>query len=208
MKLFIEGGGESNQLKTECRKGFTQFITAAGLTNRPRVVACGSREDAYDSFCTELKSGNPAMLLVDSEAGVNANHQQDKDSSKWAPWAHLKARQGDEWEKPANATDVQCHLMVECMENWFLADRVTLADFFGQGFHATYLPAADRAIESVHKTDVYTALKKATAKSKKGEYGKGSHSFKLLAEIDANLVVAASPWTNRFIAELKKAMGC
>tara|TARA_R110000868_G_scaffold140852_1_gene356847 strand:+ start:6246 stop:6872 length:627 start_codon:yes stop_codon:yes gene_type:complete len=208
VKLFIEGGGESNQLKTECRKGFTQFITAAGLTKRPRVVACGSREDAYDSFCTELKIGNPAMLLVDSEAEVKANHQQGNDSSKWAPWAHLKARQGDEWEKPANATDVQCHLMVECMENWFLADRVTLQRFFGQGFNAGSLPAAGRAIESVHKTDVFTALKKATIKSKKGEYGKGSHSFKLLAEIDANLVVAASPWTNRFITELKKAMGC
>ncbi|PCJ12260.1 MAG: hypothetical protein COB04_18045 [Gammaproteobacteria bacterium] len=205
MKLFIEGGGDSNQLKTECRKGFTQFITAAGVSKRPRLVACGSRNDAYDSFCTEIKSGKPAMLLVDSEAEVATNHQQG-DSDTWTPWAHLKQRQGDEWDKPDGVTDTQCHFMVECMENWFLADRKTLEKFFGQNFHAGSLPAANRAIEFIPKTEVYSALKKATSKSKKGEYGKGNHSFKLLAEINANLVVDASPWAKRFITELKKAM--
>ncbi|UDV02633.1 DUF4276 family protein [Marinomonas profundi] len=208
MKLFVEGGGNSNQLNTECRKGFTQFVTAAGVSKRPRIVACGSRNDAYDSFCTEIKSGNPAMLLVDSEAAIIAAHQKDKDSSKWTPWEHLKQRQGDEWDKPAGATDVQCHFMVECMENWFLADRVTLEKFFGQGFHLASLPAVDRAIESVPKTEAYSMLKKSTLKSKKSEYGKGNHSFKLLAEINPNLVIAASPWADRFITELKKAMKC
>lgn len=207
MKLFVEGGGDSGDLKKACRKGFTQFITEAGLTNRPRVVACGSRGDAYDSFCTEINSGNPAMLLVDSEAAVIASHQQGKPDT-WTPWVHLKQRQGDEWDKPDGATDVQCHFMVECMENWFLADRETVKRFFGQGFHMNFLPAASRSIESVPKTEVYRALKKATSKSKKGEYGKGNHSFKLLAEINPRLVAAASPWTNRFITELKKAMGC
>lgn len=208
MKLFVEGGGDSNLLKTECRKGFTQFITAAGVSKRPRIIACGTRNDAYDSFCTEIKNGNPAMLLVDSEAAIIAAYQQGNDATKWTPWEHLKQRQGDKWDKPADATDVQCHFMVECMENWFLADRVTLETFFGQGFHVASLPAVGRAIESVPKAEVYNALKKSTAKSKKGEYGKGNHSFKLLTEINPNLVIAASPWANRFITELKKAMEC
>ena len=34
------------------------------------------------------------------------------------------------------ATDEQAHLMVQCMEAWFLADRETLAAVFGRGLKA------------------------------------------------------------------------
>lgn len=206
MKLFVEGGGESNALRTACREGFTKFITEAGIRKRPRVVACGSRNDAFDSFCTALKNGESAMLLVDSETAIAAACQQGR-PEHWTPWVHLHQRQGDEWSKPGNASDTQCHLMVECMESWFLTDRATLKRFFAQGFKEAALPALDRPIEAVRKAEVYTALKRATGTSQKGEYGKGDHSFKLLAEIDPAQVTRASPWAKRFIDELKKAMG-
>lgn len=208
MKLFVEGGGDSNQLRTACREGFSKLITQAGVTKRPRIVACGSRRDAYESFLTEIASGQPAMLLVDSEDVVLAAAQPKSEPENWRPWLHLKNRKGDEWELPAAATDFQCHLMVECMENWFLADRITLKTFFGHGFQENALPPPDKPIEENRKTAVYDCLKKASRNSKKGEYSKGEHSFKLLAQINPQLLVSASPWANRFITALKKAMGC
>lgn len=53
-KLFVEGGGNHNDaLKTECRRAFTALLEKAGFKGRlPRVVACGSRRNAYEQFCT------------------------------------------------------------------------------------------------------------------------------------------------------------
>jgi hypothetical protein len=204
VKLYVEGGGDTAALKTACREGFTTFISRAGVQNRPRIVACGSRRNAYESFCTALANGEAALLLVDSEAAVGAHHQQGA-ADTWQPWAHLKSR--DDWEKPAGVTDVQCHLMVQVMESWFLADRATLSVFFGQGFRHNALPAAGRAIEEIAKVDVYDALKNATRDCKtKIEYSKGEHSFKLLTKLDPVKVTQASPWANRFVAEIRKAM--
>jgi len=207
VKLYVEGGGDAAALKTACREGFTKFITDAGLKNRPRVVACGSRRDAFDSFCTAIANNEEAMLLVDSEAAVSADHQNAVAPAQWRPWSYLKQRQGDGWDKPAGSEDIDCHLMVQIMESWFLADCETLSSFFGNGFKKNQLPSADRAIESVAKADVYTALQKATADCKtKAPYGKGEHSFKILAKIDPAKVAAASPWAKRFVDALKQRM--
>lgn len=206
VKLYVEGGGDAAALKTSCRQGFTEFITKAGVKNRPRVVACGSRQDAYDSFCIAIANGEKAMLLVDSEAAVSDGSQNGAPENR-SPWAHLKQRSGDDWDKPNKAQDRDCHLMVQVMESWFLADRDSLKSFFNQGFQENQLPAATRPIESVSKSDVYSGLRNATADCKtKATYGKGEHSFKLLALIDPNKVANASPWANRFINELKKKM--
>lgn len=195
VKLFVEGGGDTNALRTACQKGFKTFLEEAGLKGRmPRIVACGSRRNAYDDFCTALANGEEAFLLVDSESVV-VNHTN--------PWMHLAQRKGDEWEKPINATDEQCHLMVQVMETWFLADREMLEEFFGQGFQSNHLPAVENNIELVSKKAIYDALKKATALSKKGQYGKGAHSFRLLEIIDPVKVTQASPWAKRLIDGLR-----
>lgn len=207
VKLYVEGGGDSAALKTACRQGFTQFITNAGTGQRPRIVACGSRRDAYDSYCTAIASGEDAVLLVDSEAPVAHQHQQGQDA-EWQPWQHLKQRPGDGWERPEGAPDTDCHLMVQCMESWLIADPATLKAFFGQGFRENQLPATANSVESVAKTQVYSALAKATKDCKtKAQYGKGEHSFKLLGNIDPTKVTAASPWASRFVWNLKKKMG-
>lgn len=204
VKLYVEGGGDTAALRAACREGFTTFITKAGIKSRPRVVACGGRRDAYESFCTAIAQGEAAVLLVDSEAAVTAAHQAGN-PAQWLPWAHLLQR--DNWNPPNGSDDTDCHLMVWVMESWFLADRVTLQTFFGQGFSANALPAAATPIEAVTKPTVYNALQQATKNCKtKAPYGKGEHSFKLLARIDPAKVTAASPWARRFVEELKKKM--
>lgn len=208
VKLYVEGGGDSAALKTACREGFSSFLEKAGLKGyMPRVVACGGRQDAFESFSTAINNGDAAVLLVDSEAPVSAQHQQGA-LDTWKPWQHLKQRQGDGWDKPAPAVDTDCHLMVQCMESWFLADRKTLKEFFGQGFKENSLPAAGNALESVSKAQVYQSLANATKDCKtKAQYGKGEHSFKLLVLVDPATVTAASPWAARFVAQMKIKMG-
>jgi hypothetical protein len=195
--LYVDGGGDAHALRTACRQGFSKFLEKAGLKGKmPRIVACGSRGNAYDSFRTALENGEPAFLLVDSEAPI-AGGEAD-------PWRHLAERIGDAWEKPAGAEDRHCHLMVQCMESWFLADRDTLRRFFGQGFNERALPASDGTIEPIAKADVYQSLKEASRACKtKASYGKGEHSFKLLGLIDPTKVTAASPWAQRFITAVK-----
>ncbi|WP_192990123.1 DUF4276 family protein [Dickeya dianthicola] len=202
MNVYVEGGGDANSLRAECRKGFTEFLKKAGLAGTmPRIIACGSRRDAYNSFCIAILQGTPAMLLVDSEEPVTAVAQQHADPKQWQPWLHLRQRQGDGWEKPAGSDDQQCHLMTQCMESWLIADSAVLTAFFGQGFRTNLLPQGD--VERIAKQQVYDLLENATRSTTKGRYGKGAHSFTLLALIDPAKVQQASPWAHRFIAQLK-----
>ena len=165
----------------------------------PRIVACGGRQSAYTDFCIALSNGEPAMLLIDSEDPVVATQ----------PWLHLLNRPEDHWVQPAGANNDHCHLMVQCMEAWFLADRQTLQAFFGQGFNTNALPADANPIEGITKQQIYQSLDDATSKCKtKTPYRKSEHSFKLLTLIDPAKITAASEWAKRFVDELKKQMGC
>lgn len=197
LKIYVEGGGESNKLRTECRQGFRKFFANAGLTgNMPAVVSCGSRSEAYDSFRTALKrpkENTLPLLLVDSE---------DAYSSSSTPWNHLKAR--DNWDRPKGATDDHVYLMVECMESWFLADRECLKEYFGQGFREKSLPGNPK-VETVPKKTVFDSLKTATRDSNtKGEYGKGKHSFEILGRIDPPTVRNAAPNADRLLKKLEE----
>ncbi|RNM05926.1 DUF4276 family protein [Dickeya undicola] len=205
MNVYVEGGGDTSSLRAECRRGFAEFLKKAGLAgSMPRIIACGSRRDAYNSFCTAISQGTPAMLLVDSEDPVTAAAQQNADPNQWQPWLHLRQRQGDGWEKPTGSDDQQCHLMTQCMESWLIADSITLASFFGQGFRTTLLPQGN--VERIAKQQVYDMLENATRNTTKGRYGKGAHSFTLLALVDPAKVQQASPWAQRFITQLHAHM--
>jgi len=196
VKIYVEGGGDASRLKSSCRRGFTKFFKRAGFQGKmPRIIACGSRNSAFDDFCTSLRNSAAdeyPLLLVDSEAPVeSSNHDK--------PWAHLHAR--DNWQKPQGATDKQAHLMVQCMESWFLADRRCLKKFFGQDFQETALPG-NQEIESINKQQIFSALKQTTRQTNKGKYGKGAHSFTLLENLDPQKVLNDSPWAKRLIDEL------
>lgn len=162
----------------------------------PRVVACGSREDALDYFRTELNKGvNIVLLLVDAEGSVNAPVTDPE------PWQHLKDRDG--WDRPDQASKDHCHLMVQVMESWFLTDAATLKSYFRQGFQENSLPKNPN-VEQIPKQEVERSLRQATRRTSKGEYSKGKHSFEILAELDAAKVREKSPYAERFFTSLEK----
>ncbi len=166
----------------------------------PKIVACGSRRNAYDDFCTAIRTSAAnefPFLLVDSEAPVSASHKNQ-------PWAHLKKQDG--WTKLSDVLDTQAHLMVQVMETWFLADVAELETFFGKDFKSAQLPKS-KNIESLSKKDIIQSLKKASEKTQKGEYGKGAHSFDILENIDPQKVTDASKWANRLFEVLRKEIG-
>ena len=188
IQVFVEGAGNTRALNTACRSGFRKFIENAGLAgNMPRIVPCGSREDAYNDFRTAQAAGEVVMLLVDAEGPVTAPN----------PWQHLNST--DNWGQPANATDDQCHLMVQVMESWFLADKVALASFYGQGFRPQDLPP-NPDIERVPKADVLAGLAQATRNTK--SYKKGSDSFQILEKLDPAKVRTASAYADRLLQAL------
>jgi hypothetical protein len=197
--IFVEGGSNHRALRMACRQGFKQFLEKANLKGHlPRIVASGARKNAYDDFCVALQQGKSAMLLVDSEDPVTNE----------SPWDHLWQRVDDQWRRPAGSTDGQCHLMVQCMETWLLADREGLRVFFGRGYDAAALPDIAISIETISKSSVYLALKNATKSCKtKRCYAKGEHSFQLLGAIDPHRVISASKWAKRFVDAVKNEKG-
>lgn len=199
IKVYVEGGGDSHMLRTACRKGFSTLFDKAGLSGRmPRVVASGSRSQAFSDFCTAMRGAAPGdfvCLLVDSEDPVDVNTP---------PWVFFGAREADRWQRPPGAEDDNAHLMVQCMEAWFLADSGALERFFGQGFHGNALPRrAD--VENIPKRDVLAALEAATRHcAPKGQYRKGKHAFDLLAMLDPGIVEEASHFGRRLFQTLKQ----
>ena len=186
-KLCVEGGG-SKALNRECRKGFGGFLTRAGVAHGSvEVEACGPRGNVYKAFNADLGMGMQVVLLVDAEEPVTVP----------SPWQHLQASDG--WGRPVGATDEQCHLMVQVMESWFLADA--LESFYGQRFRRQAFPANPN-IEQVAKQDVLDGLEQATRDTGNGQYNKGKHSFELLAKLDPAKVRNASPYADRLIQVL------
>jgi hypothetical protein len=207
LKLYVEGGGESKELRTNCREAFARFLQKSGMTGRmPRIVACGSRRNAFDSYRTAIANGEMAVLLIDSETPVLSEDQQGSPDS-WQPWHHLRRREGTGWVKPEAAVDQDCHFMVQCMESWIIADRAVLDKYFGSTFNPGALPGEDRLIEKIEKREIFEALRQATSQCRKqGRYDKTRHAFKLLAEVEPHRVIKFSPWAGRFIQELSSRM--
>ncbi len=160
----------------------------------PRVNLCGSRESAYDDFSNAVDRDNSdAMLLVDAEGPVTAAD----------PWQHLREQDG--WQRPQGSAGDDCHLMVQVMESWFLADRDALSTFFGNEFRPNSLPGNPAAIEEIPKDDVLSGLANATRRTARGEYRKGRDGFELIGVIDPDKVAAASPHAKRLLDNLREA---
>ncbi len=128
----------------------------------PRVVACGGRQQAFESFRTALTEqdlNGPAVLLVDSEDSVDGVN----------PWEHVRRRTGDEWERPSDANDDQLQLMVQTMEAWFHGDREALQAFYGRHFKVAAL-SQRTDVETIPKARLFSGLQAATRDCQKGEY--------------------------------------
>ena len=187
IKICVEGGGGQGRVNTLCRKGFSEYFAKICPDGRkPKILPCGSRRSAYEDFCISLRTERDKydliLLLVDSEDAV-----ADGNSS----WEHVRRRTGDNWVRPAGANDENLHLMVQCMESWFLADKESLATYFGRGFRSSSLPGQTN-IELIAKNDVFNALEHAVRQTAKQHYRKTDHGFEILGLIDPTLVSAAS----------------
>lgn len=193
--IYVEGGSKG-ALVTECRRGFNQFFTRAGLKGHmPKVIPCGPRGEAFKNFCIALKNHSPddfPLLLVDSEGPVSET-----------PWQHVLHRVGDGWQKPDGAVDAHLHFMMQMMEAWFLADVAALAAYFGPKFQAKKLPK-NKSIESVPKNDIESSLDAAAQDTPKGTYKKGRDSFEILSKLNPQLVAESSPHAKRFLDHLKQ----
>ena len=201
IKLYAEGGGGSKALKRACRRGFRKFIEKSGLKGTmPEIVASGSRRNAYDDFATRhhhirLPRMNVRCFWL-TRRGRYGNPGRGNTSRTVMAGTSLRARQ-----------TTKCHLMVQVMESWFLADTTALAEFYGQGFRKTAL-RTNPQIEQVPKEYVLSGIRRATDSTTKGRYDKGSHSFEILATIDPAKVTSASPLARRLVetlSELRKS---
>lgn len=174
-RIYIEGGGDSKELHTRCREGFRKLFERCGFSGRmPRLVACGSREDAFDDFKTAHRkagAGQYVAMLIDSEDPL-ANIDR--------PWAHLNERDG--WSLPAGAADEQVLLMVTCMETWIVADRRTLQSHYGSELQDTALPALAE-MELRDRGSIQDALLRAT-RNCTNAYKKGTRSFEIVGKLD------------------------
>ena len=196
--VYVEGGGDSAELKGQCRKGFRALLAKAGFDGRlPKVVPCGPRNRAFSSFQRALRNGDGyPILLVDSEDPVADADRPDVDPS--GAWRHLAKH--DHWTRSSDARDDQAQLMVTTMETWLLADRRTFIACFPD-MNANALPP-DTDLENRSKPDVAAALRNATQSSSKGRYHKGNHSFDLLGKVEPEELKSRLPHFRRFIETL------
>lgn len=203
IRIHIEGGGDSKGQKKLIKQGFGNFLNSMADAAKSKnikwnITICGTRNNAFRDFRTALKSHPDAfnVLLVDAEAPMK------KDS----PWEHLKFR--DNWDKPAGTNDDNCHLMVQTMEAWFIADIATLKKFYGQGFKENGIPKTTN-VETIPKgenNNLERILKIATGGTTKLEYHKINHAYKLLELLDVDKVRQASPYCDRLFTTLTAKM--
>ena len=189
VRVYVEGGGDykHNDTATACRRGYRELFEKLSLpARRFSVHAGGSRRQTFRDFgkAVRQQTGDFVMLLVDSEGPVVAP----------GAWAHLRVRDG--WQPPAGVIEDQAHLMVQCMEAWFLADREALTEFYGPEFLAGSLPGQPN-VEQIPKRSLLPKLKHASKQTPKGPYHKTQHGFALLALINPQRVREASPHARR-----------
>ena len=132
-------------------------------------------------------------MLVDSENQVNN-----------APFRHLADQDGWNLQESQNE---QCHLMVQAMESWLIADVEALKKFYGQDFNDRSIPG-NRDVEAISNNEVGMALKAATRNTSKGKYHKIHHGPKILELLDVTKVRKAAPHCDRLFTTLSEICYC
>lgn len=198
--VYIEGDPKKgNAGAVTLRQGFSEFFQrlAAEINVPVKPVMCGARELTVRLFLGNLDSypNGFLVLLIDSEAEIGAHETPKSFIEKISPKFDFR-KVGDD----------QCHLMVQLMESWFLADKEELAGFYGKGFNPKALPA-NKNVEQIPKNDVIAGLKKAARNTLKKGYEKGTHSGEILQKIDSRKVRRAAPHCQRLFDSISKNAG-
>jgi Domain of unknown function (DUF4276) len=177
IKLYVEGGGKGSHKRAtiKLQQGFNSFFAelkeAAQIKKISfKIIPAGNTQSTYDDFIFSVANSPQSfnLLLVDSDAALEENETAraflQKKFKKWIL---------------QTVKDEQCHLMVQIMESWFVADIDALKEFYGQGFNASAIPK-NKNVEAIGKDKIESSLKTATAKTQKKEYHKIEHGSKLL----------------------------
>lgn len=199
VRIYAEGGGDGKDTKATIRRGFGEFLSELRGVARERrirwnIIACGPRNAAFDAFRTALNTHTGAfnILLVDGEGPVNRT-----------PWQLLLERDG--WEHPG-VPDEQCHLMVQMMEAWILADIDAMESYYGSGFRRQAIPARND-VEAIDKAILERSLQGATRSTRKGPYHKIRHGSALLCRINPQTVRSKAPHCERLFTTLETKIG-
>jgi Domain of unknown function (DUF4276) len=194
IKLYVEGGGKGSHKRAtiKLQQGFDAFF--AELKNAAqskkisfKIIPAGNTQSTYDDFFRSVEHSPQSfnLLLVDSDAALDENESaRDFLQKKYKKW------------KLKTVKDEQCHLMVQIMESWLIADINALKEFYGQGFNFGAIPK-NKNVEAVGKEQVEKSLKAAIAKTNKNEYHKIEHGAKLLEIISSQKVREAAPHCDR-----------
>jgi len=176
--IYVEGGGDSKELRIRCREGFRKLIENCGFSGRmPRLTACGGRDAVYDDFKTRnaQKGSNDyvAMWIDSEEPMINIDRA----------WDHLqKVTTVTAWNKPERASDDQVLFMTTCMETLIVADRDTLSEHYGTKLQESTLTPLLPELEKRTRDEVQEKLKYAT-RNCSNAYRKGRRSFEILGRL-------------------------
>ena len=187
--IYLEGGAsgpKSKILDIRCERAFHRLLDRMGFSGRkPRLVACGGRDDVYRSFYRALRSSvnRYVAMWIDSEEPMD-------DIEK--AWKHLaEVTTVGAWEKPDDAADNQVLFMTTCMETWIVADRAALREHYKQNLNENPLPHPS-GFESQQRHDVQHSLETAT-KYCKNAYAKGKRSFDIFEKLDPAVLLQHLP---------------
>ena len=196
VQIYIEGGarGQDRASSVELRKGFSTFFgelveKAREKNIRFSLIICGSTEITCKIFsqADKISQSEFLALLVDSDVAVSEDE---------TPKSFLQKQPKLKKCDLKNVAENQCHLMVQVMETWFLADVDALKNHFGNDFKESKL-RKNKKVEEIAKDDVLNSLKEATKDGKKGGYHKIQDGAKLLELINPNKVREAAPHCRR-----------
>ncbi len=198
--IYLEGGGESKELHSRCRKGFRRLLEQLSFQGRmPHLVACGSRSDVFDSFQTANATKNVGAYVamwIDSEEPM---------ADIEASWVHLHGvKTVPSWTKPINANDQQVLFMNTCMETWIVADRATIKQHYGKKFQESALPSLVD-LELRLRGDVQAKLAHATRECA-NTFAKGKRSFEVLEKLSPAALMKSLPSFVRIVRILKEVL--
>ncbi len=183
IRIYVEGGGQDDRTRSRLRVGLQWFLgdlwsRARRRGIRLKIVACGDGARTVRSFHRALAwhPGAFNVLLVDAEGPVTETSARQ----------HLRTRDPRRWTD-ARVEDDRCHLMVQMMEAWLIADREKLAEYYGERFHESSLPSNPN-VEQIDKQTLERSLAKATRDTRKGQYHKTNHAPGILERIRPEVV--------------------
>lgn len=195
VRIYFEGGGTASA-RAMLRKGLKEFLRDQEEKAREKgisidVIVCGSRDSTIRDF-DRGRTDHPRALnivLVDSDQELSCSRLEFLRNAGFT-------------QQLIKVANDDCHLMVQVMESWFIADRDALKRFYGEGFKINTVPRSSN-IEVVEKDRVLRILSEATRNSRKGSYHKIQHGAKLLELVDSGKVRSVSKHCDEFLGRLE-----